>query len=181
VDEPPGPGSVLYGRTRELRALATLVATARERGAAVVLHGDAGIGKTALLDEVRKLAVAAGSTTLTAVGVQAETQLPYAGLHQLVRPVLAGVADLPGPQRGALLAAFGIADGGRPEPFLIALAALNLLVDVAAGRPVVVIADDVQVSIRQPFGCMSSLGGLLRCAERTSYDSGKCSMWKGTR
>ncbi len=81
---------------------------------------------------------------LGATGIEAEAHLPYAGLHHLLRPVLSDVDRLPATQAGALSTTFGMSDGPPPEPFMIALATLNLLTDVAAERPVLLVADDVQ-------------------------------------
>jgi len=134
----------LVGRQRELDVLATLVDRGAARGAALVLHGDPGVGKSALLAAARQAARARGCRVLTAVGVESEAQLPFAGLHQLLRPVQASVAGLPVIQRDALLTAFGLSEGPRTEPFLIALAAANMLAAVAVDRPVVALADDVQ-------------------------------------
>jgi predicted ATPase len=135
----------LIGREREFEALGQLVNHISERGAAVLISGAAGIGKSALLAAVREHASASGMRDLRATGVQSETHLPFAGLHQLLRPILDAVADLPEPQRDALLAAFGMAPAARPpDIFLIALAVLNLLSGSAMHAPLLVVADDVQ-------------------------------------
>ncbi len=144
----------LVGRQGELAVLAKLVDRGSVRGAALVVHGDPGIGKSALLAAARRAARARGFRVLTAVGVQSEAQLPFAGLHQLLRPVQASVRDLPPAQRDALLTAFGLLDGPRPELFLIAVAAANLVVSAAADRPVVVLADDVQWLDTQSQGAL---------------------------
>ena len=81
---------------------------------------------------------------LATTGIEAEAHLPFAGLHHLLRPVLSKVNRLPATQREALSTAFGISEGLPPEPFMIALATLNLLAEVAADRPVVMVVDDVQ-------------------------------------
>src|SRR4029079_14849580 len=106
----------------------------------LVLRGDAGIGKTALLewaggqaDDMRLARVA---------GVQAEMGLGFAGLHQLLVPLLGGLERLPGRQRQALGSAFGLVAGPAPDRFLVGLAALTLLTDAAAaGRPVLCLVD----------------------------------------
>src|SRR5262249_37474168 len=145
-----GPGAPgLIGRRRGLdlppppRRRGPGPAAPPGRGAAAVLRGDPGIGKSALLVAARRAAWARGFRVLTAVGVQPEARLPLAGLHQLLRPVQASAAGLPATQRDALLTAFGLRDGPRPEPFRIALAAMNLLAAVAADHPLAVLADDV--------------------------------------
>jgi tetratricopeptide (TPR) repeat protein len=134
----------LVGRDRELAVLAGLIARGRTAGQALVLIGDPGIGKSALLTAVEAEARAAGYRVLSAVGVESEAQLPFAGLHQLLRPALREAGQLLPAHRRALLAAFGLADGPAPEPFLIALAAVGLLGAVGADRPLAVLADDVQ-------------------------------------
>lgn len=85
---------------------------------------------------------AVGFRTLTTVGVESEAELAFAGLHQLLVPVLELVELLPGPQRGALEVAFGIANGPEPDLFLVALAAYQLVCDAAQERPLVILADD---------------------------------------
>lgn len=109
---------------------------------AIVLHGEPGVGKTALLDY---LAVQARNfQVVRAAGVQSEMELAYAGLHQLCLPLLAGVDRLPGPQRQALRTAFGIQTGPAPERFLVGLAVLGLLSDAANDRPLLCLVDDYQ-------------------------------------
>jgi len=135
---------MLIGRDRELRILNELIAQILESGAALVVLGGAGIGKSSLLRAAAGAARQASVQVLLTTGVEAEAQLPYAGLHQLLRPVLAGATALPAAQRGALSAAFGANEEQRPEPFMIALAALNLLAEAAADRPLLLLADDVQ-------------------------------------
>jgi predicted ATPase len=134
----------LIGRREELGALAELIDEGSVRGATLVVCGDAGIGKSALLQAARGTARARGFRVLTSVGVQSEAQLPFAGLHQVLRPVQGTISDLPPVQRDALLSAFGLSDGPAPEPFLISLAAASVLAAVAAERPVALLADDVQ-------------------------------------
>jgi DNA-binding CsgD family transcriptional regulator/tetratricopeptide (TPR) repeat protein len=134
----------LVGRDAELALLAGLIGEAPGRGNAIVLLGDPGIGKTSLLRAATAQARGAGFTVLETAGVESEALLPYAGLHQLLRPVLSNAGGLPTPQRRALMAAFGEDDGASPEPFFTGLAALNLLAEVSSRRPVLVVADDVQ-------------------------------------
>jgi len=122
--------------------LEQLVARIPERGAALVLRGDPGIGKTALLAAASAAASSKGVSVLRTAGAQSETGLGFAGLHQLLRPVLARLDRLPGPQRDALSAAFGTIDVPAPDPFLIALAALNLLADAAEHLPLLLVIDE---------------------------------------
>ncbi len=105
-----------------------------------MLRGDPGVGKTALLDHVRTRAT--GCRVESAVGVQAEMELPFAGLHQLVAPMHDRIERLPGPQCEALLTAFGITPGPAHDRFLIGLAVLSLLSDVADEAPLCCLVDD---------------------------------------
>jgi hypothetical protein len=134
----------LVGRQQELEAISGIIGRAPRHGQAVVIVGDPGIGKSALLAVAGQTARTAGFRVLTAVGIESEAQLPFAGLHQLLRPVLEAAKRLPPSYRNALLSAFGLAEGPRPELFLVALAAVNLLADIARQQPVAVLADDVQ-------------------------------------
>lgn len=136
------------GRGPELAAITELLdatgADAGTRGGALLVRGDPGVGKTALLAAARDEAEALGMATLTMTGVQAETHLAFAGLHQLVRPRLGRLDRLPPRQRDALAAAFGLGEPAAPELFLVALAGLELLADAAIEAPLLVVADDAQ-------------------------------------
>jgi hypothetical protein len=134
----------LVGRTAELEQIQQLVDRCGHTGEVLTVAGAAGIGKSSLLDAAAEYARQSGRLVLHTTGVETETRLPFAGLHDLLRPVLRDAERLPTAQRRALLSAFGLAEGVEPEPFLIALAGLNLLAEVASRRTVVVIADDVQ-------------------------------------
>lgn len=132
----------IYGRDRELGVLSNLVDRANEGGGAVVVRGEAGIGKSSLLAETGKYAAARGMRILAIQGAQSEAHLPFAGLHQLLQPLLGQLDVLPSPQRAALEAAFGLTDSVVPDPFLIGLATLNLLAEAAQPAPLLIIADD---------------------------------------
>jgi DNA-binding CsgD family transcriptional regulator len=134
----------ILGRNRELRAIDELVGRVKVGGGALLIRGDAGIGKSALLGQAIERGQAAGLRVLRAVGVRTEAHLPFAGLHQLLRPIIGGLDELPEPQRLALAGAFGLAAGTADDPFLVALATLTLLTDSAAASPILVVADDVQ-------------------------------------
>ena len=108
---------------------------------ALVVRGDPGIGKSALVAAASARAREHGMAVLTTTGVQTETHLPFAGLHQLLRPIIAGAESLPARQRSALLAAFGMTDAAAPDRFLMALAALELLADTGTRSPVLVVED----------------------------------------
>ena len=133
----------LVGREREREALGRLLDGARAgRGGVLVLYGEPGVGKTALLDVAVELG--ADFQVDRTVGVEGEMELPYAALQQLSSPVFDLVARLPEPQREALTVAFGKAAGQAPDPFLVGLAVLGLLSEAAEARPLLCIVDDAQ-------------------------------------
>lgn len=135
----------LPGRDAERRRIEALLATARDgRGGALALHGAPGAGKTALLDAAAAGAPAAELRVLRATCTEAERQLPYAALHQLLAPAVGLVERLPAPQAQALRRAFGLAGGGAPERLLASLGALSLLAELAAEQPLLCLVDDVQ-------------------------------------
>lgn len=138
----PGP---LLGRPAERRVLAEVIDAVRNGESRVLaVSGDAGVGKTALLEHLAAQAAAAGCRVVRAVGVQAEMELAYAGLHQICSAMLGNAESLPPPQRQALNTALGVLVGPPPDRFLVGLAALGLLSDVAGKRPLICIVDDRQ-------------------------------------
>src|SRR4051794_31111131 len=133
----------LVGRDREVGRLSLLLEAATHGESAVlVVRGDAGVGKTALLEHV--VALAPTTRVLRAVGVESEMELAFAALHQLCGPVLDRLDGLPGPQRDALGTVFGLLDGPTPDRLVVGLAALSLLAGVGAERAVVCLVDDAQ-------------------------------------
>ena len=133
----------MLGRRAECEALDRLLAevlTGQSR--VLVVRGEAGVGKTALLTYLAE--GASGCRVARAAGVQSEMELPFAGLHQLCAPIFDSLNRIPGPQRDALRVAFGAQDGAPPSHFLVALAALSVLADAAEARPLVCLVDDVQ-------------------------------------
>src|SRR5499425_793574 len=137
----PGPG--LRGRRSELAALDRLLAEARAgQSRVLVLRGEAGAGKTVLLDYLQEQA--SGFRVARAVGVESEMELAFAGLHQLCTPMLGNLAGLPGPQRDALGTVFGLSTGEAPDRLLVGLAALGLLSAMAEELPLVCLVDDAQ-------------------------------------
>src|SRR6266705_5295190 len=136
--------SRLVGRDPELAQLHTALAEAAEHGGALFVTGAVGIGKTSLLDVAASEARSRGYNVLAVTGLESEADLPYAGLHQLLQPVLPSAGALPGPQKNALLTALGMRAGAPPEVFLVGLATLSLMDEVADERPLVVVADDFQ-------------------------------------
>ncbi|MFI6224394.1 AAA family ATPase [Nocardia salmonicida] len=138
------PQSALIGRDRYLSTLRDLLDRAvAGNGSAIVLRGPAGIGKSALLKVIREAATNQHLTVVSAVGVENEAGLPFAGLHQLLRPLHAEMAKLPVSHQRSLRAAFGQEDGS-PDLYAVALAALQLIGEAAAMRPTIVILDDLQ-------------------------------------
>jgi DNA-binding CsgD family transcriptional regulator len=133
----------LFGRIAELETLGRLIATVRGGESAVlVVRGEPGIGKTALLRSL--VGEASGFTVMRASGVESEMELPFAGLHQLYAPMLGRLGSLAGPQRRALDVAFGLESGDSPDRFLVALAALSLLADASERQPLLCVVDDAQ-------------------------------------
>ena len=137
----PRPG--LRGRSSECEALDRLVASVRMgQSRVLVLRGEAGAGKSALLDYL--MDQASGCRVARASGVESEMELAFAGLHQLCAPMLERLEHLPGPQREALGVAFGLSAGPAPDRFLVGLAVLGLLSEAAGERPLVCVVDDAQ-------------------------------------
>ena len=133
----------LLGRGRERDALDQLVAGVRAgQSRVLVLHGEAGIGKSALLEYLP--AAAKGCRIARAAGVESEMELAFAGLHALCAPMLGRLGRLPAPQRDALNTAFGMSAGPPPDRFMVGLAVLSLLADAAEEEPLVCIIDDAQ-------------------------------------
>jgi DNA-binding CsgD family transcriptional regulator len=134
---------VLQDRRNECTVLDGLIDRTRAgRGGTLVLEGEAGVGKTALLEYA--VASASGLTVLRAAGVESERELAFAALHQLCAPLLDRLDRLPGPQRDALATAFGITAGAVPDRFFIGLAVLGLLSEVAGKEPLMCVIDDAQ-------------------------------------
>jgi DNA-binding CsgD family transcriptional regulator len=136
-------GVSLLGRVAECRVLDRLVADATAgRSGVLVLRGEAGIGKSALLGYVAD--GAEGLLLAKTVGVESEMELAFSGLHQLCAPMLGHLERLPPPQRSALAAVFGLSDSPAPDRFLVGLATLTLFAEVAEQRPLVCVVEDAQ-------------------------------------
>jgi DNA-binding CsgD family transcriptional regulator len=156
-----GSGGHLRGRRSECKTLDQVVSSIAEGASRVlVLRGEAGVGKTALLEHVA--AHAGRSRVLRAVGVESEMELPFAGLHQLCAPMLDRLDDLPEPQSHALCTAFGLRAGESPDRFLLGLATLTLLSDVAREQPVLCLVDDAQWLDRASAQLLSFVARRLR-------------------
>src|SRR3954464_10961830 len=137
------PPSGLLGRDSERDVLDRLVAGVRAgQSRVLVLRGEAGVGKTALLEHLS--AAADGCRIAQAAGVESEMELAFAGLHALCAPMLGRLENLPHPQRDAVDTAFGLSAGPPPDRFLVGLAVLSLLADAAEEQPLVCIIDDAQ-------------------------------------
>lgn len=133
-------GPKLLGRGRECEILNRLLDGGH--GGVLVLHGEAGIGKTALLEYA--IDVADEIRVVKTSGIEADTELPFAAVQQLCSPFLGFGDRLPEPQREAIGVAFGLGDGPPPNPFLVALAVLSLLAEAAEEQSILVVVDDAQ-------------------------------------
>src|SRR6476661_7502232 len=139
----PHGGPELRGRRSECTSLDRLLENVRaQQSRAFVLRGEAGVGKTALLEYLA--ASASGCRIARSAGVESEMELAFAGLHQLCAPMLSHLTELPAPQRDALGTAFGLTGGAAADRFLVGLAVLSLLSRVAEERPLVCLIDDAQ-------------------------------------
>src|SRR5882757_7225773 len=133
----------LLGRRREREVLDRLLGGAREgRGGVLVLHGEAGVGKSALLEEAAE--TADDFRIARIAGVEGEMELAFAALQQLASPFLDLAERLPQPQREALDVAFGLGAGPVPSRFLVGLAVLGLLSEAAEEHPLLIVVDDAQ-------------------------------------
>jgi DNA-binding CsgD family transcriptional regulator len=136
-------GRILVNRVHETAALQALLETVRAgMSGTLVLRGEAGIGKTALLECA--ISSANDFRVVRALGIESEMELGFAGLHQLIVPFLSRLERLPAPQRHALASAFGLIAGGPPDRFQVGLATLTLLADAAADAPLLCVIDDTQ-------------------------------------
>src|SRR3954471_21313311 len=142
------PAAGLLGRRRECETLDHLVETVRAGQSAVLaVRGEAGVGKSALLAYLTECA--SGCRIARASGVQSEMELPFAGLHQLCAPMFDHLDGLPDPQRDALATAVGLSAGDPPDRFLVGLAVLSLLSEVADDQPLVCVVDEAQWQDRE--------------------------------
>ena len=134
----------MIGRDHELALMNTLVSTTQDQGRAVVIAGEAGIGKSTLAEETARMARAAGFQELRCSGRQQVAASGYEGLRDLLHPVISVADTLPARQRTALMAAFGDDGTATPDRFLTSLAALGLLEEVAAHQPLLIVVEDLQ-------------------------------------
>jgi DNA-binding CsgD family transcriptional regulator len=163
----PGPGDLqqpasIVGRDDGLARLRGLVDPVPQGGQVLLVTGEAGMGKSVLLADAAGRARSAGTRVLSVTGRESESNLAFAGLHQLLRPVMSGAAGLPGRQAQALLGALGLAaDPVAPDPLLTGVAVLTLLSDLSEGSPVLVVADDAHWLDRSSLDVLAFAGSRL--------------------
>ncbi len=162
MSRPPRPDAILFGRERELRVIEEQLDGVSDRGSAMLVRGEAGVGKTAILEAAKLRAASRGMSLLAATGVPSETNLPFAGLYELLRPIVEHTERLPGPQQDALRAAFGLADVPAAELFLVALAALDLLSDFASEHALLLVVDDAQWLDRSTINVLAFIARRLQ-------------------
>jgi DNA-binding CsgD family transcriptional regulator len=168
----------LVGRASEILVVESLLAGIADGGGSLLVLGDPGIGKSALVEAGSRRAADGGIRVLACTGVPSETQFSFAGLHQLLRPVLANADNLPRGQRDALLTALGVAEGPAPAMPMVGLAALELLTGLAECTPLLVVAEDVHCLDLSTCGVLAFLGrrlgadavGLLVTAREAELD-----------
>ena len=159
---PPQQPARIIGREAALARLRGLVDPVSQASQVLLVTGEAGMGKTALLADAAGRARSAGIRVLPVTGRESESKLAFAGLHQLLRPVLSSIAGLPSRQAQALLGAFGLAaDPGAADPLLIGAAVLTLLSDLSERSPVLVVADDAHWLDRSSLDALAFAGSRL--------------------
>jgi hypothetical protein len=171
AEEAVGASGVLLGRDRELSELYALVDGIGESGGALVVRGDAGIGKSALLAAAKERAQSEGLTVVSTAGALSEAQLAFSGLHQLLLPLLDGLERLPDPRRRALEGAFGIAEADAPDVFLIGLAALGLIAERAVDSALLFVVDDAHWLDRQAVTLCLDADGPGRAATARAVEN----------
>lgn len=162
MGRPPHPDAFLFGRERELRVIEELLDSVSAGGRALLIRGEAGVGKTAILEAAKSRAASREMSLLAATGVPSETNLPFAGLYELLRPIVERTERLPSPQQNALRAAFGLADVPAAELFLIALGALDVLSDFASEHALLLIVDDAQWLDRSTLNVLTFIARRLQ-------------------
>src|SRR5580692_2904332 len=162
MTRPPSQGALLVGRERELRVIEEQLDSVSDRGIALLIRGEAGVGKTAILEAAQSRAAVRDMSLLAATGVPSETNLPFAGLYELLRPIVERTERLPGPQQDALRAAFGLADVPSAELFLIALGALDVLSDFASEQAILLVVDDAQWLDRSTINVLTFIARRLQ-------------------
>jgi len=164
-DERPDDGRQgwrLVGRDAELDRIDAFLAAARTDGGALVITGEAGVGKTELLSAASASASGTGTRVVQAAGVEFEAEMSYAGLNQVLLPLLAKLADLPAAHRDALNVALGFGEGQPPSRLVVSNAALMLLRESARAEPLLVIIDDLPWLDRLSAGVLSFIARRLK-------------------
>ncbi len=151
----------LIGRDAELQLLNELTDGVAKSGGALIVRGEAGIGKSALLEYARGRVRARGGRVLASIGAESEAELAFAGLHQLLHPIIGLSEQLSLAQRHAIDAAFGVSAEHEPDPFRVALAAFQLLCDAADAGPVVLLIDDAQWIDQATIGALTFIARRL--------------------
>jgi len=166
-DRGPGddrPTDRLVGREAEMERLRAFADAARADGGAILVTGEPGVGKTELLDAASQSA-AAGTRIVRAAGIQFEAGMSYSGLNQVLLPLLDALAELPPIHRDALNVALGFGDGPPPSRLVVSNAALVLLRQAAASRPLLVILDDMQWLDRSSADVLSFVARRLAASQ----------------
>src|ERR1700736_4321773 len=151
----------LIEREQESAVLDALVDRLREGGGGLVVRGEAGIGKSVLLQRVRRRADTQGARPLVTIGVESEAELAFAGLHQLLRPVIGALAQLPESQRQTLEAALGLGVDLKPDPYRVAVAAFQVICGVADSVPAVLTVADAHWLDRSTLSVIAFIGRRL--------------------
>lgn len=167
----------MIGRSDEFEAIKAAAGGARQRGGALVVEGEAGIGKTTLLAEVARWGAADGFTVLSCAGVQSQIKVGYGAVHELLHPIINHAGALPEHQRRVLLGAFGLAEPIDADPLLIGVAMLGLIEEAAAQNPLMLIVDDAHWLDGSSLHVVTFVGRrlayapvLLLCAARPRLD-----------
>jgi DNA-binding NarL/FixJ family response regulator len=177
---------VIFGRSAELAAISDALTSISSAGTALVIDGEAGIGKSTLLASAADQAAAAGYRLLRCSGLQSQTKVGFAGIHELIHPLLGQAAKLPRRQQNALMTSFGLEDGPAPDRLLVSLAVLGLLEEAAAQQRLLLVVDDVQWLDQSSLDVLAFVARrltnaplMLLCAERADL-GGSAAHLEGT-
>lgn len=168
---------MIFGRSAELAVVTDTLAAISTSGVALVVDGEAGIGKSTLLSSAADWAVANGYQRLGCSGLQSQSEVGFAGIHELIHPVLNHAGQLPQRQRSALMTAFGLEDGLAPDRLLVSLAVLGLLEEAATRRRLILVVDDVQWLDQSSLDVLAFVSRrltnaplMMLCAQRDGLD-----------
>lgn len=164
---------MIFGRSAELAAISDALASISSAGTALVIDGEAGIGKSTLLASAADRAASEGYRLLGCSGLQSQTEVGFAGIHELIHPLLGQAAKLPRRQHSALMTSFGLEDGPTPDRLLVSLAVLGLLEEAATQQRLLLVVDDVQWLDQSSLDVLAFVARrltnaplMLLCAER---------------